>query len=232
MSRYRKIGLDLWGDHRFRALSRPGPSAQYLYIYLSYGPNTTILPGLFESGMLGIAEKLRWPFPEAERCFQELFEQGMVHYDPDALVFWIPGSIGLNYPANQNTVKSWRQAWDLIPSSLLKYHFIEELKTHLDQDLAAMAPQFAEHFPELSMYRNQGLPKPHSLKRGVGLPKPQGGTLRLSEVVGLPYTGTGTGTGTGEEEEKEKKNKKEKEEEMSRYNLTNIDKESFNEFCK
>lgn len=229
MSRYRRIDVRTWADRQFRALSRPGPSAQYLWLYLNTGPHTTILPGLFEAGMAGIAERLKWPYEDAERCFQEIFSHGMAQFDHDALIFWIPKGIASNLPSNQNVIKSWRSAWDELPQSLLKYSFLDELKDVIEQlklfelqDGKGITRHFYEHFPEICTSEGQGLAKPHPYFKRVGLAKPQ----RRFRGVGL--ANTGTVTGTGKEEEKEKKNKKEKEEEVW---LPLAAKEAFDEFC-
>jgi len=197
MSRYRKFEPSLYGEGWFRGLSGPAPNAQDLWIYLNNGPHTTILPGLFEAGLAAIAERLRWPFPDTERCFQEILETNRLEFDADALVMWIPGGIAANLPVNQNVIKSWRRTWGEIPGTLLKYNFLEEMKGVVKSQVCdKMLPYFFEYFPELGSGEFQGLPKP--------LAKP----LREPLSQGFLKPGTGTGTGTGEEKEKRKKKKK------------------------
>lgn len=198
MSRYRKFSVRLYGDQRFCALSPLVPSGQQLFIYLLTGPHTTILPGLFEAGLWSIAEKLRWSREDTERCFQELIDQEMVQFDHDALVMWIPGLVVENLPPNQNVLTSWRRTWEEIPSSLLKYNFLEEVKIVINQSDGPMKRNLYEAFPELLRLENQPLSQP-LMKR---LPKP------LSERLANTVTGAGAGTGLKEKKEKEKKEKR------------------------
>jgi len=213
MSRYRKVAVRIYGDKRFNALSRFVPSGQQLYFYLITGPHTTILPGLFEAGPWSIAEKLRWSLEDTERCFEEILVQEMVHFDRDALVMWVPNLIIDNLPANQNVLTSWRRAWDELPSSLLKYNFLEELKYVLDQEDRAVMKRVVEVFPELLRWGNQPLPQPlgQRLREPLTKPLPQRLTQRLPEPLGElllePFGNTGTGAGTGLKEKKEKEKK-------------------------
>lgn len=198
MSRYRKNDVRLYGERWFRSLSGPAPNAKYLWLYLTTGPHTTILPGLFEAGIAGIAEKLRWAIPDTERCFQELFDCGKVHFDEEALVFWIPGLIFSNLPSNQNTIISWRRQWAEVPDCLFKYNFIDELKDVINHCSSNMSLHFRQVFPELNLGLPVGLPV--ALPSGLGEPNGQG----------RANTGTGAGTGIKEKEKKEKKKERER----------------------
>lgn len=119
--RYRKISVRIWGDERFRRLSKPKPNAQTLWLYMLTGPHTSQIPGLFISGEASLAEALDWPVQSFRRCFDELTEQGMALADwPNRLV-WLPKAVRHNAPENPNVVKSWRNAMDELPECNLKF---------------------------------------------------------------------------------------------------------------
>jgi hypothetical protein len=70
VSRYRKVPVRIWLDRYFMELSRPQPNAQSLYLYLTTGPDTIILPGVVQAGEAAIAEALSWD------CERDSFRQG------------------------------------------------------------------------------------------------------------------------------------------------------------
>ncbi len=128
MARHKKIDVRMWGDKRFRALSKPQPNAQSLWVYLLTGPHTTSIPGLFVSGEAAMAESLGWPLKAFREVFGEVLTEGMCESDPEARVIWIPKAMFYNQPESPNVVKSWRIYWDEIPECPLKVKAYQNLK--------------------------------------------------------------------------------------------------------
>jgi len=53
----------MWGEKQFRSLSSPSPNGQTCYVFLSTGPHTVAIPGLFRAGAAGLAEELGRSLP-------------------------------------------------------------------------------------------------------------------------------------------------------------------------
>ena len=105
--RYRKITTRLWGDERFRDLSRAQPNGQTLWLYLLTGPHTTAIPGLFAAGEAGLTEALGWSLATFRKAWLEIERAGMARADWRARVVWIPKALLYNEPENPNVVKGW-----------------------------------------------------------------------------------------------------------------------------
>lgn len=120
MARHRKIDTGMWGDEKFRSLTRPRPNAQSLWIFILTGPHTTAAPGLFCAGEAGLAEALAWPLRSFRRHFGELEARGMVRADWGARVVWVPRALRYNPPESANVVRAWRKAIADIPECQLR----------------------------------------------------------------------------------------------------------------
>lgn len=128
MARYRKIDTRMWGDSKFRELSSPKPSAQYVWMFLLTGPQTSNIPGLFHAGEMALAEELGWSVEGFREAFREVSRKGLAKADWNARVVWIPNAVKYNQPESPNVVKSWRYAWDEIPECALKTEAHQRLK--------------------------------------------------------------------------------------------------------
>lgn len=120
MARYRKIDVRIYADEKFRALSRPKPNGQSLFIYCLTCPETTSIPGLFCAGEAGMAEALGWSLQGFRHAFGEAKALGLIDADWKARVVWVPNAVKYNPPESINVVKAWRNAWDEIPECELK----------------------------------------------------------------------------------------------------------------
>jgi hypothetical protein len=130
--RYRKISVRIWGDEKFRRLSKPKPNAQSLWFYLLTGPHTSALPGVFVSGEASLAEALGWSVKDFRRCFSELVAAGMAKAEWSHRVVWLPKAVNHNAPESPNVVKSWRVALDEVPECHLKYEAASALKAFIE----------------------------------------------------------------------------------------------------
>jgi hypothetical protein len=132
LGRWRKVFVRTWGDEKFRRLSRPAPSAQFLWVYLLTNPSTNSIPGLFRIGEAQLADELGWSMEPFRERFRELFREGMAKADWSAHVLWIPKAIEWNPPDNPNVVKGWLGALDEIPECALKTEAFHGLAGYLE----------------------------------------------------------------------------------------------------
>lgn len=172
MARYRKIDPRMWGDEKFRSLSKPQPNAQTLWIYLLTGPHTNSCPGLYHIGEKALAEALGWELKAFRKAFQEAFREGMVEADWEAHVIFIPNVILYDYPPSPNVVKFWGKCFDEIPECNLKVKYYQHLKAFLEGFHKGFQEAFVKAFVKpfikpLPIPEPEPEPEPRE-ERGVG----------------------------------------------------------------
>lgn len=118
--RYRKIHTRIYGDERFRRLSKPHPNGQTLFLYMLTGPHTTNVPGLSSAGERMLAERLEWSLQSFRRVVGEVTRAKMVFVDWSAPLIWLPKAIIYNEPESPNVVKAWAPTFDEFPECPLK----------------------------------------------------------------------------------------------------------------
>jgi hypothetical protein len=146
--RYRRISTRMWGDEKFRRLSKPKPNGQSLWQFLLTGPQTTAVPGLFAHGEAGLAEMLEWPLAGFRKAWRELEQLGMVKADWRARLVWIPNAVAHNPPESPNVVRSWRATVNDIPECALKVEALAALGQRCKAFGEGFSVAFAEAFPE------------------------------------------------------------------------------------
>lgn len=105
---YRKISTQMWGDEKFRKLSRPRPNAQSLWQWLLTGPKSTNVPGLIHSANVAqIASAIGWSVAATKSKLREIEDAGMAVVDNEAGVVWIPKAVRHNEPSNPNQAAGW-----------------------------------------------------------------------------------------------------------------------------
>ena len=124
---YRTIDAGMWGDEKFRKLSRPQPNAQFLWVYLLTGAHTEGLPGLYAVGEAALAEALGWTVEELRPVFAELRELGMALADITARVIYLPNAIKYQAPCNQKHLQSLGKHFHRIPECELKTRWLAQL---------------------------------------------------------------------------------------------------------
>lgn len=132
MARYSRIDRSMWGDAKFRSLSRPAPNARDLWIFLLTGPHNTCVPGLFTLGEAAMAEAMEWPMPATRKCLKEIEDAGMVRLDRAARLVWLPNALKHNPPENPNVVAGWRHPWSELPECSLKDEAREAIRATLE----------------------------------------------------------------------------------------------------
>lgn len=140
MARYRKLDLRVWSDEKFRELSALPPSGQSLWLYLILGPQTTNIPGLFESSEVAMADRLGWSLEAFREAFREVSrealpegcldpqKQPMAKADWKARLVWLPNALQYNRPESPNVVVSWGTVFDELPECDIKREAYQSLK--------------------------------------------------------------------------------------------------------
>lgn len=168
--RYRKVSLRIWGDSRFRNLSRPEPNAQSLWFQLLTGPYTTLIPGVVLAGASALAEVHGWDVKRYLERFQEVADSGMAFADWTARIVWLPNGIYHNEPENPNQVKGWRSTWPLVPESPLKYQVFIGLRDYMAERGETFLQTFLGTFREPSA----------NVSTGLGVTLPESGAVSRS----------------------------------------------------
>lgn len=146
---YRVFYPRTWSDPEFRSLSAPAPSARDLLLYLILGEATCIVPGILRASRAGLADELRWPPEDFDRCFAELVEKGFAHADWDLRVVVLQREVPNARPQSPNVVTSWVRALKEFPSCEVLNHGLRLLAETLQTESAeAFVKVFREAFPE------------------------------------------------------------------------------------
>ncbi len=148
MSIYRNVSIRMYGDAKFRALSKPAPNAQSLFVYLLTGDHTGPIPGLFKAGEASLAEALDWPLEAFRHAFAEVSAMAMAKADWRARLVWLPKAIFHNPPQSLNVVKAWRKAFDELPECSLKIEAFQVFRAYLDGKPKAFGKAFGDALPE------------------------------------------------------------------------------------
>ena len=146
--RYRKVLCRMYGDEKFRQLSRPQPNGQTLWTYLITGPHTTSVPGLFIAGEAQLAEALGWSLAGFRKAWAEVEGLNMARADWKNRVVWLPRAIVHNQPENPNVVRGWRDHLDEIPACALKQAAVVALRNYVERLSAGCGEAFAELFEQ------------------------------------------------------------------------------------
>lgn len=159
MSYYRRIDVRVHGDRRYRALSRPEPCGQHLWLYLLTGPHTAHgLPGLYNVTSSDLAQRLGWAHDAFIEVWQEIEGSGTDDQLPLAIASWddavvfVPNVVRYNTPKNSNIVKGWVKHVDLVPECDLKTAWVvatgEYLQTLEDARFTTFDELIWKQFPK------------------------------------------------------------------------------------
>jgi len=141
----------MWGDAKFKRLSKLSASGQALWIFLLTGSETSIIPGLFEAGRAGLAERLSWSIEDFDRCFAEIENQKMVKADFENRLVWVPNAVRYNPPASPNVVRSWSREFAVLPECELK----SEAERAICAQLQCAGPSFRRAFSDNLIKRRE-----------------------------------------------------------------------------
>lgn len=129
--RYAKVTRRMWSDERFRALSKPQPNAQSLWLFLLTGPTRGGIPGLLNLGEGGLAEAIGWTRHATRKHLLELEAASLVIIDRTSNLIWLPKALRHNAPESPNVVLSWSASWRELPECQLKTDATEAAKAFL-----------------------------------------------------------------------------------------------------
>ena len=144
MARYRKIDTRIWNDAKFREMTERG---QLAFLFALTHPNMTML-GAMRSTIPGLAAE--YGHNATEKAFREAFQEGlskgMAKHDEKASFFWFPNFLKYNKPESPNVVRTWTEAFDMLPECAMKAELFQHLKAFVEGLSEAFREAFAEAF--------------------------------------------------------------------------------------
>lgn len=160
---YRTIDAGMWGDDKFRRLSRPSACGQYLWIYLLTGDHTDGLPGLYRLGEASLAEALDWPIVELRSAFAELAALHMALADISAHVVYLPNALKYQAPTNPKHLQGWGKAYRRIPECELRTTWLQQLYVWAESKGIAYVHALTQGFDTVSdsLSDRVSAPNPH-----------------------------------------------------------------------
>lgn len=158
MAIYRKIDCRISNDKKFRELSVEGKLAWYTIL-----SRRDLAPiGAFKASFESLAieqrgnEYLNKGFEKAfgEAFLEALYElssKGLIKYDPEAFLIYVPNFLRFNFPENPNVVKSWNSVLDSLPECDLTNYALAKsteiiLNSQKDSFFKALPKEFVEVF--------------------------------------------------------------------------------------
>lgn len=162
MAIYRKIDCRISNDKKFRELSVEGKLAWYTIL-----SRRDLAPiGAFKASFESIAieqrgneylnEGLQKGLPKAfsevfVQALNELLLKGLIKYDSESFLIYVPNFLRYNFPENPNVVKSWNSAIDSLPESDLTNHVLAKsaeiiLNSQRDSFIKALPKEFVEAY--------------------------------------------------------------------------------------
>lgn len=145
--RFRKVSTGMWGDKKFRALSKPPPNGQSLWQWLITGPRTTQIPGIVTGSLAVLAAEIGWSVEGFTKAFEEASSLALAKGDFEAGLILLPKACIHNKPASPNVIRSWRWAWKEIPECDLKIESWQTLKAFAKEWGEAWVEAFEEACP-------------------------------------------------------------------------------------
>ena len=184
MAIYRKIDCRISNDKKFRELSVEGKLAWYTILSRRDLAPIGAFKASFESLAIeqrgneylneGLQKDLPKGFSEVFiQALNELLSKGLIKYDSESFLIYVPNFLKYNFPENPNVVKSWNSALDSLPECDLTNHVLAKsaqiiLNSQRDSFIKALPKEFNE------AYRKgfaKDLPKGFSKDFGKGMPK-------------------------------------------------------------
>lgn len=184
MAIYRKIDCRISNDKKFRELSVEGKLAWYTILSRRDLAPIGAFKSSFESLAIeqrgneylneGLQKDLPKGFSEVFiQALNELLSKGLIKYDSESFLIYVPNFLKYNFPENPNVVKSWNSALDSLPECDLTNHVLAKsaeiiLNSQRDSFIKALPKEFNE------AYRKgfaKDLPKGFSKGFGKGMPK-------------------------------------------------------------
>lgn len=184
MAIYRKIDCRISNDKKFRELSVEGKLAWYTILSRRDLAPIGAFKASFESltieqrGNEYLNEGLQKDLPKAFsevfiQALNELLSKGLIKYDSESFLIYVPNFLKYNFPENPNVVKSWNSALDSLPECDLTNHVLAKsseiiLNSQRDSFIKALPKEFVEAYQKGFA---KDLPKGFTKDFGKGMPK-------------------------------------------------------------
>lgn len=184
MAIYRKIDCRISNDKKFRELSVEGKLAWYTILSRRDLAPIGAFKASFESlaieqrGNEYLNEGLQKGLPKAFsevfiQALNELLSKGLIKYDSESFLIYVPNFLRYNFPENPNVVKSWNSALDSLPECDLTNHVLAKsaeiiLNSQRDSFIKALPKEFVEAYQKGFA---KDLPKGFTKDFGKGMPK-------------------------------------------------------------
>lgn len=162
MAIYRKIDCRISNDKKFRELSVEGKLAWYTIL-----SRRDLAPiGAFKSSFESLAieqrgneylnkdlqKDLSKGFSEVFiKALNELLSKGLIKYDSEAFLIYVPNFLKYNFPENPNVVKSWKSALDSLPECNLTNYVLAKsteiiISSQRDSYTKSLPKEFVEAY--------------------------------------------------------------------------------------
>lgn len=184
MAIYRKIDCRISNDKKFRELSVEGKLAWYTILSRRDLAPIGAFKASFESLAIeqrgneylneGLQKGLPKTFSEVFiQALNELLSKGLIKYDSESFLIYVPNFLRYNFPENPNVVKSWNSALDSLPECDLTNHVLAKsteiiLNSQRDSFIKALPKEFVEAYQKGFA---KDLPKVFTKDFGKGMPK-------------------------------------------------------------
>lgn len=162
MAIYRKIDCRISNDKKFRELSVEGKLAWYTILSRRDLAPIGAFKASFESLAIeqrgneylnkDLQKDLSKGFSEVFiKALNELLSKGLIKYDSEAFLIYVPNFLKYNFPENPNVVKSWKSALDSLPECNLTNYVLAKsteiiIISQRDSYTKALPKEFVEAY--------------------------------------------------------------------------------------
>lgn len=136
---------EFWDDMR---ITERSVEARLLAAWLLTAREATLVPGLANVGVAGLAESVRLPYDATQSSLRELVLCSFAQHDEHARLIRVPKAPRYHSP-NANCLRAWFRRWKAMPASHLREAHVASIKESLKSEAKWAAPVWAETFGSL-----------------------------------------------------------------------------------
>jgi len=103
--------------------------------------------GAMRMSSVGMAAELDWTFKKFNKTLSDLLKSGLIEYDSKSFFISAPNFMKYNKPQSPNVIKTWPQAFDLLPDCELKNKLGVRLERFLGDSPKGFLLAFNRCFP-------------------------------------------------------------------------------------
>lgn len=149
--RYRKVDPRIWNDAKFASLS---DAAKLAFMLTLTHPYLTVV-GAMRTGVSALRPHTNMSPRTFEKAFRELTAKGMVKYEEQVGLLWLPNFLKYNPPLSPNVVRSWPKALDLLPECDFREQIFAQLRGFLEDFDESFRKAFCEAFDDSFLNQKQ-----------------------------------------------------------------------------